>query len=193
MIEKEYKEILDIQLYNQINNLFNWTSITNQINYYYMDKDKTLFLNNIHVRVRKIAEQCKLQIKYPCIDTENSECGLHIRNEQEKNINSVPEIISGDDIYEITHFRCRDAMKIGSLKTERKIYRPNGFIEICLDKSCYENRTDYEIEVEYTCGDADCELLEIKGFLSDIGITFEKKVKGKFTRFFERYLENNRE
>lgn len=193
MIEKEYKEILDIQLYNRVDNLFSWTSITNQINYYYMDKNKTLFLNNIHVRVRKTAEQCKLQIKYPCMDTVNSECGLHIRNEQEKKINRVPEIISGDDIYEITHFKCKDAIKIGLLKTERKIYQPNEFIEICLDKSCYENRTDFEIEVEYTCEDEDCELLEIKGVLSDIGITFRKKAKGKFTRFFERYLENSRE
>ena len=101
--------------------------------------------------------------------------------------------ISREEIYNITHFDSKDAMKIGSLITERKIHKPSECIEICLDKSSYEGCVDYEIEVEYTCGDDDEELMNIKELLAKEGITFKNKTKGKFTRFYEKYLENRRE
>ena len=46
--------------------------------------------------------------------------------------------------------------------------------------------------MEYTCKEENEKLLEIKVLLADAGITFRNKTKGKFTRFFERYLEINR-
>lgn len=192
MIEKEYKEMLDVHLYNQVDELFPWDSKIKQTNYYYMDPDKELLFNNIHVRVRKKADQYRLQIKFPCTGKEDDESGLHIRNEKEKCIDDLPALIRSEEIYDITHFISKDAMKIGSLVTERKVYRPDESIEICLDRSYYEDCTDYEIEVEYTCKEDDEKLLEIKDLLTDAGITFQNKTKGKFTRFFERYLEINR-
>lgn len=192
MIEKEYKKILDVNLYNKLDNFFTWDSINKQTNYYYMDIDEKLLNNNVHIRVRKVTDNYKLQIKYPYLDKEKHESVLHVRNEKEKILDSLPEVISGEEIYNLIDFKSKDAKRIGSLVTERKIYNPDKSIKICLDKNYYEDIIDYEIEVEYTCKDDDSKLIEVKSLLSNNGINFEIKTEDKFSRFLTRYLDINK-
>ena len=61
----------------------------------------------------------------------------------------------------------------------------NDNVEICLDKSEYLDRCDYEIEIEYT-GEMPKELMDE---LASMGVEFKEKSVGKYTRFINRLME----
>ena len=88
-----------------------------------------------------------MQVKLPA--HENSS-GAVSRIELERELTSIPEFISGQELSEFSGAAgLPDVKLLGSLSTYRSVKRFDG-AEIDLDKSEYFGRTDFELEVEYT-------------------------------------------
>jgi len=179
MIEKELKALLDEFTYYQALSLFDWDSKTIQTNYYYTDREGILERLKITVRVREKNGTYLLQVKTPI-----SECSaLHIKDEYEKVIDNSPSHIDRKLIESIIGIKVNSVTQIGELVTERHIITYNNKIEICLDKNYYLKITDYEMEIEFY-DVIDQKLLDE---LSSIGIHFDTKINGKFSRFMTQY------
>lgn len=182
MIEKEIKTMLTEGQYEKLKDLFSWDEKIEQVNHYYANSD-TDSGKKLTIRVRDKAGRHFLQIKRPG----SEESSLHISEEYEKEIGSVPDRLSSSELTELTGFSVPDSFRIGSLYTERWLCRAYPKLEICLDKVKYYDVTEYELELEYT-GDYPEEAVEL---LKSKGIEFEKESVGKFHRFLSyRKLKN---
>lgn len=180
MIEKEYKVLLNQISYEKLCRDIEWMEILTQTNYYYVPKSH--IVNEATIRIRHKKDTNILQIKIPV----SSDKALHINKEFEMIIGEIPEVLSSNIIYDICGEVMGDLYRIGHLETERRIFMYDSDIILCLDKNKYLNIIDYELEVEYKNiipNDLYC-------FLSKYGITFEKKVNGKFSRFMNQYNSN---
>ena len=63
----------------------------------------------------------------------------------------------------------------------------DGNTEICLDKTTYFDKTDYEIEIEYSGEDIPGELTSE---LNRLGVEFRENAVGKYSRFLQAYKEH---
>lgn len=180
MIEKEIKAMLTGEEYDGIARLFPWDSKIPQTNHYYTDNDGTLKKNGITFRVRTIEGKSIIQVKKHI----NKNSALQISEEKEFPIDILPKSFTENEIEAMTSIKSAVSY-IGDLTTLRYSFMFSDGVEICLDKNDYLDRTDYEIEIEYTSPIPD-ELLEI---LEKVGVRFDKPARGKFSRFMTRLAE----
>lgn len=180
LIEKEIKVILSKEQYDSIGKILKWEKEFEQINYYYLDKEKEIDKRGITVRVRDKNKKLKLQVKCP-VTTEKA---LHVKREYEYDIDEVIESIDSSLLKEIYNEDFGELFLMGKLVTFRKESLWSDNILICLDKSTYLEYEDFELEIEFK-DELDENLIRL---LKEKNITFNKGTFGKCRRFFRRYL-----
>ncbi len=181
MLEVEYKSLLDKATFEKIRSHYEWDHAKTQTNHYYYDPKGVLAKKHITVRIREIDGVFRVQIKAH----KNPGEALQICEETEFEINSLPEIISEQDALKYTGLDIGELYLLGKLTTLRYSLMWNDNVEICLDKSDYFDVTDYETEVEYTGNSPD----ELLNELSELGVEFKEKSKGKYSRFASRLTQ----
>ena len=140
MIENEFKIMLSKEQYDAIHTLYSWDSEVEQVNWYYDSESGELSGRHITCRVRTLGGRFYLQVKLPA--HENSS-GAVSRIELERELTSIPEFISGQELSEFSGAAgLPDVKLLGSLSTYRSVKRFDG-AEIDLDKSEYFGRTDF--------------------------------------------------
>ncbi|MGN0163124.1 MAG: CYTH domain-containing protein [Candidatus Ornithomonoglobus sp.] len=177
MLETELKCMLDEHTYLELEKMFEWDWVKEQINSYYTDPHNELKKNGITLRVRTKDNVNKIQIKVH----KNANSPLQICEEAEFNTPDIPESFTPGQVMEMTGLEVPAAL-LGSLTTLRHSLMYTDGVEICLDKNDYLDKTDYEIEVEYT-KEIPAELMNK---LSAAGVRFEAAAVGKCTRFMQR-------
>ena len=115
MIEKEIKIMLSQEQYELIRSLFDWDATVVQINYYYGSINTVGINSELTIRIREISNKRKLQIKKPIAYDKS----VHIKEEFEKEINSIPMSISREDIREMVDVDSFDVSLLGKLETLR--------------------------------------------------------------------------
>lgn len=178
MKETELKAILDEDTYTKIKRGFNWQHVFEQGNHYYTDKAGALRENRVMVRVRVIDGVSKLQVKIP--QSDNSP--LQVCEEREFNIEGVPEKISSDMAKKITGIDVGTLYHMGSAVTKRRTIKKDTS-ELCLDKTTYFGKTDYEVELEYV----DKMSANILSKLMLSGVKFKDSAVSKFARFLDEW------
>ena len=181
MTEKEYKCLIDEETYKKTEDAYKWDSVKNQTNNYYAAETDILAKNRITVRIREKDGVYKIQVKRH----KNEESALHISEELEFDSDGAPDIIDAQKAREITGVETGALKKIGALTTLRHSFMWDKYTEICLDKSIYLDRSDYELEVEYQ-KEMPKKLFEE---LEKLGADFSKPVTGKYSRFVKRLKE----
>lgn len=177
MIENEFKIMLTKAQYEKLLSSRDFSTVT-QVNYYYDTGNLEMSARHITVRVRELGGKYYLQMKLP---TEKALSRVELSRELE----ALPETLSGDLLSSLAKGDYPEVKKIGSLKTTRSVWIFDGG-EIDLDKSEYFGKVDYEVEIEFTNEqNARRVLEEITEFLtikpnSDVCI-------GKIRRFLEEY------
>lgn len=182
MTETELKSIIDEELYEKVEKNFEWESIKEQKNYYYTDEAGTLRSKHIMVRIREINGIAKIQVKFH----KNSNSPLQICEENEYEIDDIPDFLSEELTKKITGENVGRLYKMGCAVTKRNSLVHNGS-ELCLDKTTYFDKTDYEVEVEYE----DKMSAELLMRLTSLGVKFNEKSVGKFSRFLKEYEKIN--
>lgn len=177
MIENEFKIMLTEKQYERLLSKYDFITVT-QVNYYYDTGDLEMSARHITVRVRELEGKFFLQIKLP------TEKALS-RVELEKELEALPETLSGELLNSLTEGDYPEVKKLGSLKTTRSVWKFDGG-EIDLDRSEYFGKTDYEVEIEFTNEQNARKILsEITGLL-EIKPSAEV-CAGKIRRFLEEY------
>lgn len=182
MKETELKSIIDEETYKKVKRAFNWTSVKEQENHYYTDRNGVLRKNRIMVRIRVIDGVSKIQVKLH----KNSGSPLQICEETEYDIEGIPETLSADTAKEITGMDVGELYLMGCAVTKRRTLKRDTS-ELCLDKTTYFDKTDYEVELEYV----DKMSADILIKLMPLGVAFNKQCIGKFSRFLEEYNKRN--
>ncbi|MCH5209538.1 MAG: CYTH domain-containing protein [Oscillospiraceae bacterium] len=180
MRETEIKSIIDEKTYLKAEKAFKWDSIREQENHYYTDDNGVLRERRVMVRVRVVEGISKIQVKLH----KNKNSPLQICEETEFDIDEVPEIIDKETAKKITGMDVGLLRRMGCSVTLRHSMEHNGS-ELCLDKTTYFGKTDYEVEVEYE----EKMSADILMKLTSLGILFNKKCIGKFSRFLDEYLK----
>lgn len=177
MLETELKCMLTYEQYNQIRLMFDWDCVKEQVNHYYSDSQNLLKRNGITLRVRTKDGINKIQVKKHT----NTVSSLQVSEETEFETGNIPDDFSCDEVEKMTGLAV-SATLLGSLSTLRhSLFYAEG-VEICLDKNDYINKTDYEIEIEYT----EKIPLELLDKLKECGVEFTDIAVGKCTRFMKR-------
>lgn len=182
MRETELKSIIDEATYTRVKRAFNWTSVKEQENHYYTDKNGVLRGNRIMVRVRVIDDKPVIQVKLH----KNQGSPLQICEENEFGITGVPETLSAGTAKKITGMDVGELHRMGSAVTKRRTLK-RGTSELCLDKTTYFGKTDYEVELEYV----DKMSADLLAKLMPLGVAFNKQCVGKFSRFLDEYNKRN--
>lgn len=183
MVENEFKIMLSVEQYQRLRSAFEWDRVITQTNHYYDTEDLSLSPRHITCRVRKIAEECFLQMKLP-------NGAAYSRIELEKRLGTeVPEELSEELLNELAGEyvgeRLPAVKRLGALTTERCVKEFEG-AELDLDRSSYFAVTDYELEIEFTDENAARELLLM--VKRTAGITESAEVcTGKVHRFLQEY------
>ena len=177
MIESEFKVMLTEEQYKKLLTLYDFNTIV-QTNHYYDTDDLQMSARHITVRVRVLDGKFFLQMKLP---TETN----FSRVELEKELPKIPETLSSDELKELSGVECPKVKHFGTLKTTRSIWKFDGG-EVDLDRSEYFDKTDFELEIEFTDEQAARKVLsEIK---EKVGISQTGDVcVGKVRRFLEEY------
>ena len=181
MRETEIKSIIDEDTYERVDKAFTWESVKEQENHYYTDAASLLREKRVMVRVRVVDDTAKIQVKVH----KNDNSPLQICEENEFETDGAPETIDADTAKKITGMDVGELRRMGSSVTLRKTFTHNGS-ELCLDKTEYFQKTDYEVEMEYS----DKMSAELLMKLNSLGVMFDKKSVGKFSRFLDEYLKN---
>lgn len=180
MLEKEYKSMLTEEEYKRLKNHFVWDEAYEQTNNYYSDGLGIIQKHRIMFRVREKAGKSVIQVKFH----KNKNSPLQICEENEFGVDKVPEVIENGEKY--TGLKTGPLKRLGRSVTLRHSKMWDDKTEICLDKTSYFDRVDYELEVEYTTDKINKKLLSE---LKELGIEFKISSKGKFSRFLERLYE----
>lgn len=177
--EQEIKAILSQNEYDYLKKKLQFDEEFEQINIYYSDKNGILDNRKITVRIREKRGTLILQVKEPI-----SEKGsLHVHNEYEKVISDIPRIICSEELSELCGIYLPDVQLLDFLITHRAVKWWNKTTQICLDKSIYLGKVDYEVEIEY-------EQRLHENVIAQFGnwnIQFNKDVCGKYQRFKKEY------
>lgn len=182
MIENEFKIMLTKAQYEKLLSSRDFSTVT-QVNYYYDTGNLEMSARHITVRVRELDGKFYLQMKLP------TEKALS-RVELEKELDALPETLSGDLLSSLAKGDYPEVKKIGSLKTTRSVRKFDGG-EIDLDKSEYFGKIDYEVEIEFT------NELNARKVLNEITELLEIKpdgevCAGKIRRFLEEYKNQSK-
>ena len=177
MLETELKCMLTEEEYKRLETMFDWDWVKEQVNSYYSDPSLLLKKHGITLRVRTKDGISKIQIKVH----KNSDSPLQICEESEYDIDHIPECFTEDEVEKMTGIRTKASL-LGSLTTLRHSLMYCDGVEICLDRNDYLDKTDHELEVEYTGEMPD----ELRAKLSGAGIEFRDPAVGKCTRFMVR-------
>lgn len=185
MIENEFKIMLSKTQYEKLLSSRDFSTVT-QVNYYYdhfNNGELEMSAHHVTVRVRELGGKFYLQMKLP------TEKALS-RVELEKELEALPETLSGELLSSLAQGDFPDVKMLGSLKTTRSVWKFDGG-EIDLDKSEYFRKVDYEVEIEFTNEqnarkvlDEITELLEIK--------PSAEVCAGKIRRFLEEYKKQTK-
>ncbi|KMK77304.1 CYTH domain-containing protein [Alkalihalobacillus pseudalcaliphilus] len=187
-IEIESKSMLSLNDYHQLINHFQLHQQQGflQQNHYFETKDMQLKVHHCALRVRKKNEQYTLTLKQP----------------QKEGLLETNQIITGSDLvtFQTTgtlpsgevQQQLQDSalhtdtfIYLGCLETERhELTYEQGLL--CLDKSSYLGKTDYEVEFE---GHSEAHAEATMAHLLQTLQIENKKSKNKVQRFFERSLE----
>lgn len=181
MTETELKCIIDEETFERVRKAFEWEETIEQENNYYTDRGGVLQKHHITVRVRVANGKAKLQIK---MDKKNSS-PLQVCEEYEYDIDSVPETLDSETAMKSTRMNVGELYRMGSAVTKRYICR-RGKTELCLDKTTYFGKTDYEVEAEYV----DAVNGELIDRLASLGVKFNQKSIGKFSRFLKEFKKH---
>lgn len=179
MLETELKALLTKYQYQTLLTMFDYTKEVTQTNSYYISPDNALKSQGITFRIRTIGDIHTAQIKKHI----NKQGGLQVSEEREFKIDDIPPEFTEEEVYLYTGIKTTASL-IGELTTLRMSCMFCDGVEICLDKSTYLGKTDYEIEVEYTSPVPDKLINE----LGKIDITFNSPTPGKYSRFLSRLL-----
>lgn len=182
MRETELKSIIDEETYTKVKRAFNWSGVFEQENHYYTDSAGKLRENRVMVRVRVVEGKSKIQVKLH----KNSGSPLQICEETEYEADGVPETIDEKTAREITGMDVGELYRMGAAVTKRRSLT-RGTTELCLDKTAYFDKTDYEVEVEYV----DKVSADVLAKLMPLGVDFNRSCVGKFSRFLDEYNKNN--
>ena len=179
MLEKEIKVFINQDEYNTLINEFDFTKTYIQTNYYYFNKE---MVDNLTIRIREKNSKLMLQIKIP----RSINKSLHMKEEYEKEFESIPQYINKDLIAELANIELKnDVYYIGKLITERRINEEYQGIEISLDKNQYLDTIDYELEIEYV-GVYPQKVIDR---IQKLNIKVDREVDGKNTRYMNRLEE----
>ncbi len=182
--EKEFKVVIDENVYKIIDQMFSWDEEISQNNYYYGDAKTFTNAYDSTIRIREKNGEFHLQIKIP-IKKENS---LHIKKEFDREVYNVGKIIHRDELSKLTELSFdKDVYLLGKLSTRRKICLQYANVQICLDKNKYLGCEDYELEIEYT-QEMPNDLMRV---FNKLGVSFNNVSKGKFGRFKDRRRYQN--
>ena len=177
MLETELKCMLTKEQYERLEKAFSWDWVKEQVNSYYSDLKNELKKNGITLRVRTKDNVNKIQVKVH----KNANSPLQICEEAEFPIDNIPDGFTAEECEKMTGFAL-PVTCLGSLTTLRhSLFYCDG-VEICLDKNDFLDKTDYEIEIEYT-KDIPNELTDI---LRGCGVEFKAASVGKCSRFMMR-------
>ena len=169
--------MLTKEQYEKLSEIYDFKTIV-QVNHYYDTDDLQMSARHITVRVRELDGKFFLQMKLPA----NAEFS---RVELEKELDGVPEILAGFVLTAVFDVDCPELKHIGTLKTTRSIWKFDGG-EIDLDRSEYFDKTDYELEIEFT--DEQAARAVLSEIREKIGISESSEVcTGKVRRFLEEY------
>ena len=177
MLETELKCMLSEETYLELEKMFAWDWVKEQTNHYYTDPLNELKKHGITLRVRTKDGISKIQVK----THKNAGSPLQICEEAEYDTESVPESFTAETVKEMTGSAV-PASRLGSLTTLRHSLMYCDGVEICLDKNDFLDKTDYEIEIEYT-EEIPKELIDK---LRTAGVEFKNASIGKCTRFMLR-------
>lgn len=199
MIENEYKLMLSKEQYERLLTEYDLTTFE-QVNHYYDTDDLQMSERHITVRVRELDGRFYLQMKLPTeANTKDSEAskahtpaiGSSIkvsRVELSKELDALPETLSAKELSEFSGVDCPALAHIGTLKTTRSIWEFDGG-ELDIDRSEYFDKTDYELEIEFTDEQAASALLS--EITDKLGSPAGSEVcKGKIRRFLEEYKKS---
>lgn len=182
MQETELKSIIDEETYAKVKRAFNWNEVKEQENHYYTDYNGVLRQKRVTVRIRVIDGVPKIQVK----QHKNSDSPLQICEETEFMTDGVPEMIDAKTARQITGVEVGELYRMGAAVTKRRTVKRGGS-ELCLDKTKYFDRVDYEVELEYE----DKMSAELLMKLTSLGVEFNKKCVGKFARFLAEWEKRN--
>lgn len=186
MIENEFKIMLNKEQYEKLLGLYGFKTVV-QVNHYYDTDDLEMSARHITVRVRELDGKFFFQMKLPN-DGALPSAGVS-RVELSKELDRVPEIFAGFVLTAFSGVECPEVKHIGTLKTTRNIWEFDGG-EIDLDRSEYFDRTDYELEIEYTDEQAARKMLSEVS--EKLGISAGSEVcMGKIRRFLEEYKKRS--
>ena len=177
MLETELKCMLDEAVYKRLEAEFDWDKVFEQVNSYYSDAYGLLRKNRITLRVRTIDGINKIQVK----THKNSDSSLQIAEEAEFETDVIPDRFDAAEVENMTGI-CIEALLLGSLTTLRHSLMFCDGVEICLDRNDYLDKTDYEIEIEYTKKIPS----ELTDRLRAAGVEFTAPTVGKCSRFMRR-------
>lgn len=180
MLETEIKAMLDKSQYDTIFHMFSYSSSVTQTNSYYIAPSNELKKHGITFRVRTIDGKHTLQIK----QHKSKKGALQVSEETEFSLTSVPSDFTAEEVSEYTGIKTPVTL-IGELTTHRLSCFYKDGVEICLDKSTYLGKTDYEIEIEYTSAIPD----ELLKKLSLCGVNFDLPTQGKYSRFLNILMQ----
>ena len=177
MIENEFKIMLNKAQYEKLLEIYDFKTIV-QVNHYYDTDDLQMSERHITVRVRELDGKCFLQMKLPTgVD--------HSRVELSQELDSLPETLGAEELTALSGAECPDVTRLGALKTTRSVWKFDGG-EIDLDRSEYFNKTDYELEIEFT--DEQAARAVLSEVTEKLGIGIGSDVcTGKIRRFLEEY------
>lgn len=196
MIENEFKIMLNKAQYEKLLEKFDFKTIV-QVNHYYDTDDLQMSERHITVRVRELDGKFFFQMKLPTehkqqadkqyIPSTDSPTAVS-RVELSKELDRLPEIFAGFVLTSFSGVECPEVRHIGTLKTTRSIREFDGG-ELDLDRSEYFDKTDYELEIEYTDEQAARKVLsEISEML---GLSANSQAcTGKIRRFLEEYKKH---
>lgn len=181
MIENEFKIMLTEKQYEELLVSYDFKTIA-QTNHYFDTEDLQMSARHITVRVRELDGKFFLQMKLP---TEVNFSRVELSRELE----NLPEMLSGEELTSLSGMECPSVKRIGTLKTIRSIWKFNGG-ELDLDRSEYFDKTDHELEIEFT------DESSARAVLSEIakkhGIPPSSDVCiGKVRRFLEEYKKRS--
>lgn len=181
MIENEFKIMLTSEQYEKLLSLYDWDKTIIQTNHYYDTDDLQLSGSHITCRVREINEKYFLQMKFPSVKEFS-------RVELEKQLNALPEVLASNELLSPDGYGGLPCVKrLGALTTTRTVKRFDG-AEIDLDKSEYFERTDHELEIEFT--DEKTARALLAEITNKLDIQPNSEVcTGKIRRFLEEYAK----
>lgn len=136
MFEYEKKILLTEQEYEKLFALSNLSNPSfTQKNHYYDTDDFRMNSCGITCRIREKSDKFKATIK------EHDIINRHVNVETSAIVN---------DALDDSVFRHLGVKYMGCLTTHRTILYHNGVFEIAIDKNTYLDKTDYELEIEYS-------------------------------------------